>query len=155
MVFSDQNKISKKKHKAGQRPKTGRWFLLEYSLRTKNKLHNRQIEKCQLWYKWTLKRFVEIIYSIEAVKTKLFFISLNERSPKRSNFEMSELFLLKIFSSILWSLLILFEKLDETLRIVTVKETFCGRPYESQYAFLEKRQTQNFLYWNLCCPIQL
>ena len=29
LVFSDQNKISKKNHKAGQRPTTGRWFLLD------------------------------------------------------------------------------------------------------------------------------
>ena len=41
------------------------------------------------------------MYSIEAVKTEAFFASLNELSPKRSTFEMLQLFLLKIFSSIL------------------------------------------------------
>ena len=32
MAFSDQNKSSTKSHKAGQRPTTGCWFLLDYSL---------------------------------------------------------------------------------------------------------------------------
>ena len=32
MAFSDQNKSSKKSHEAGQRPTTGCWFLLDYSL---------------------------------------------------------------------------------------------------------------------------
>ena len=40
------------------------------------------------------------MYSIEAVKTEVFFASLNELSPKRSTFEMLESSLLKIFSSI-------------------------------------------------------
>ena len=43
--------------------------------------------------------------SILAVKAEVLFTSLNGWSPKRSTFEILELSLLKIFSSILWSLL--------------------------------------------------
>ena len=70
-------------------------------IKTKNKLHYRQIGKCQFRYKGTSKPFVESIYSIEAVKTEVLFTSLNESSRKRSTFEMLESSLLKIFSSIL------------------------------------------------------
>ena len=41
------------------------------------------------------------MYSIEAVKTEVFFASLNESSPKRNTFEILESSLLRIFSSIL------------------------------------------------------
>ena len=70
-------------------------------IKTKNKLHYRQIGKCQFRYKGTSKPFVESIYSIEAVKTEVLFTSLNESSRKRSTFEMLESSLLKIFSSVL------------------------------------------------------
>ena len=57
------------------------------------------------------------MYSIEVVKTEVFFASLNELSPKRNTFEMLESSLLKIFSSILSSLLksvsLSFEKLGQ------------------------------------------
>ena len=36
---------------------------------------------CQFWNKGASKRFVEIMYSIEAVKIEVFFSSLNEWSP--------------------------------------------------------------------------
>ena len=42
----------------------------------------------------TSKGFVESIYSIEAVKIEVFFISLNESSPKRSTFKMLKLSLI-------------------------------------------------------------
>ena len=47
-------------------------------IKTKNKLHYRQIGKCQFRYKETSKPFVESIYSIEAVKTEVLFTSLNQ-----------------------------------------------------------------------------
>ena len=76
---------------------------------------NRQIDECKYCRKGASKRFVEIIYSIEVVKIKVFFTSFNEWSQRRSAFEM-EVPLLKIFSSILWSILksvsLSFEKLD-------------------------------------------
>ena len=69
-----------------------------------------------IWCKGASNRLVEIMYSIEAVKTEVFFTSLNEWSPQRRTFEMLESSLLKIFSSILWSLLknvsLSFENLD-------------------------------------------
>ena len=65
---------------------------------------NRQIDKCQFWYKGGSKRFVEIMYSIEAFKTEIFFGSWREYSL-RSTFEMLESSFLKIFSLILWRLL--------------------------------------------------
>ena len=61
---------------------------------------------CQFWNKEVSKRFVEIMYSIEAVKIEVSFSSLNEWSPWRSFFEaFLESSLLKIFVLILWSLL--------------------------------------------------
>ena len=55
------------------------------------------------------------MYSIEAFKIAVFFISFNERSLKRSTFEMLEWSLLKIFASVLGNLLksvsLSFEKL--------------------------------------------
>ena len=55
------------------------------------------------------------MYSIEAFKIAVFFISFNERSLKRSTFEMLEWSLLKIFVSVLGNLLksvsLSFEKL--------------------------------------------
>ena len=47
-------------------------------IKTKNKLHYRQIGKCQFRYKGTSKPFVESIYSIEAVKTEVLFTLLNQ-----------------------------------------------------------------------------
>ena len=77
-------------------------------------------DKCQFWYKGALKRFVEIMFSIEAVETEISFTSLNGWSPQRSTFEMLDSSLLKIFLSILWSLLknisLLLEKLGQGRR---------------------------------------
>ena len=60
------------------------------------------------------------MYSVEAVKTEAFFTSLNESRPKISTFEILKSSLLKIFSSILWSLLksvsLSFEKLGQWRR---------------------------------------
>ena len=39
---------------------------------------NRQIDECKYCRKGASKRFVEIIYSIEVVKIKVFFTSFNE-----------------------------------------------------------------------------
>ena len=64
-------------------------------IKTKNKLHYRQIDKCQFRYKGTSKTFVESIYSIEAVKTEVLFTSFNQPWPKRSTFEILESSLLK------------------------------------------------------------
>ena len=75
------------------------------------------MDKCQFLYKKTSKRFVESIFSIEAVKTEVIFASLDWSSPTRSTFEILDLSLLKIFSSILCSLLknlnLSFEKLGQ------------------------------------------
>ena len=82
----------------------GTKYKSNFLIKTKNKLHHWKIGKCQFRYKGTSKPFVESIYSIEAVKTKGLFTSLNQPWPKRSTFEMLESSLLNIFSSILWSL---------------------------------------------------
>ena len=75
---------------------------------------------CQLWNKRASKRFVETIYSIEIFKIEVFFSSLNEWSPWRITLEVLELSLLRIFASILWSLLknvsLSFEKLGQWRR---------------------------------------
>ena len=75
------------------------------------------MDKCQILYKKTSKRFVESIFSIEAVKTEVIFTSLDGSSPTRSTFEILDSSLLKIFSSILCSLLknlnLSFEKLGQ------------------------------------------
>ena len=75
------------------------------------------MDKCQFLYKKTSKRFVESIFSIEAVKTEVIFTSLDWSSPTRSTFEILDSSLLKIFSSILCSLLknlnLSFEKLGQ------------------------------------------
>ena len=68
---------------------------------TKKYTTQRQIDKCHFSYKGISRSFVEIMYSIEAVKIEVSFTSLNESSPQRSIFEMLEPSLPKIFSSIL------------------------------------------------------
>ena len=60
---------------------------------------------CQFWNKGASKRFVEIIYSIEAVKIEVFSSSLNEWLPQRSTLEILGSSLLKILASILRSFL--------------------------------------------------
>ena len=40
-----------------------------FLIKTKNK--QRQTDKCQLWYRRASKRFVEIMYSVEAFKTEV------------------------------------------------------------------------------------
>ena len=72
---------------------------------------------CQFWNKGASKCFVDIMYSIEAVKIEVFFSLLNEWLPQRSTFEILESSLLKIFTSTLRSLLknisLSFEKLGQ------------------------------------------
>ena len=85
---------------------------------TKKYTTQRQIDKCHFSYKGISRCFVEIMYSIEAVKIEVSFTSLNESSPQRSIFEMLEPSLLKIFSSILLlkNVSLLFEKLGKCRR---------------------------------------
>ena len=48
--------------------------------KTTDKLHIDK-EMCQFWNKVASKHIIEIMYSIEAVKTEVFLSSLNEWSP--------------------------------------------------------------------------
>ena len=48
--------------------------------KTKDKLHIDK-QMCQFWNKEASIRFVEIMYSIGAVKIEVFFSSLNEWLP--------------------------------------------------------------------------
>ena len=66
----------------------------KFLIKTKNKLH---IDK-QMSVNFGIRKHLEVMYSVEAIKKEVFFTSLKVFSPKISTFDMLESSLLKILS---------------------------------------------------------
>ena len=73
-------------------------------IKTKNNLHTDKSIRNNFDIRENENVFLKWCVQLLQLK-QIFFIPLNEGSPKRSTFKILESFLIKTFSSILWSLL--------------------------------------------------